>query len=247
MALIKCCYKNILENSTVTLSAGTEDSNYPLYRLYDRDIGKVFKPTAAVTIEVKVNQGASGNLAADRLLIPAGHNLNGMTLDMKYSDDDSGYTPAVAQWVQAGSGLIEKNWTSGTHRYWKFIITTPASIPQIPEIFLTQTYTWERNPSRPIGSVAPRYNVERDEDAGGHARFLVHGDPRRYRSYPETRAKSAQRVNIEAFYNEWAGSKPFFLCDHEGNWIYGELLNFDISEQGSDLFPFSFEFLEILP
>ena len=149
--MIKCAYKNILESSAVSLAAGTEDSVYPLYRLYDRDIGRIFKTTAAETIEVKVDQGPTGNLAADRLLIPSGHNLDGMALDIKYSDNDADYYDATTQWGQPGTGLINKSWDSATHRYWKFIMTSPVAVPEMPELFLTQTYAWEKDPARPAG------------------------------------------------------------------------------------------------
>lgn len=41
MANITFVYDNILESGTVTVTS--EDSDYPAYRLYDRDIGKLFK------------------------------------------------------------------------------------------------------------------------------------------------------------------------------------------------------------
>jgi len=59
MSNIKTCVKNILESGAVSLSAGTADSSYPLYRLYDRDIGKMFKITSAATLEVKIEQPAN--------------------------------------------------------------------------------------------------------------------------------------------------------------------------------------------
>ena len=244
---MKCCYKNILETSTVSLVTGTQDSAYPLYRLYDRNIGKMFKTTAAVTVTILIDQGASNNLAADRLLIPSGHNLSGMTLDIKWSDNGSAYTAAVAQWVGV-AGDINKSWTSITHRYWQFIITSPASIPQIPELFLTQTYTWERVPSRPTGAFDPVMNVEKKITAGGSPRFCVYGNPRRQRVYPMTRAGETQKNNILALNDAWAGSKPFWLEDHNGVMIYGYLRNpIDIKEIAYQQYPFVFDFEEILP
>jgi hypothetical protein len=247
MSLLKCCYKNILESSTVSLAAGTEDSSYPLYRLYDRNIGRLFKPSAAETIEIKIDQGASGAIAADRLLIPAGHNLDGMTLDIKYSDNDADYTNAVDQWVQSGGGLIDKSWTSITKRYWKFIITAPASIPQIAELFLTQTYEWERNPSRPAGPFDSQFNIERIESSGGQVQYLVKGDPKKRRVYHVPRCGETQKGNILGLNNTWAGAKPFFLCDHEGVWLFGELLKeINIKEEAYGKYSFDFEFLEVV-
>lgn len=245
---IKTCYKNILETGTVSLTAGTADTAYPLYRIYDRNIGRVFKTTSAVTTEVKVDQGASGNLAIDRLLIPSGHNLNGMTLDILYSDNDTDYYPAVTQWVQSGSGLIDKAWTSISKRYWRFKITTPASIPQITELFLSPTYEFERGDDRPGGPFDPIFNIERDESFGGQVRFLIKGDPRKQRVYRFEVVKETQKTNMSTLNDAWAGSKPFYLYDHEGIWIFGEMRTpLGLKEIGYQVYSFEFDFLEVLP
>jgi len=246
--MIKCAYKNILESSTVTLSAGTEDSGYPLWRIYDRDIGRIFKTAAAETIEVKVDQGPTGNLAVDRLLIPAGHNLDGMTLDIKYSDNDADYYDAATQWNQPGTGLINKSWDSATHRYWKFFIVNPSAVPEIPEIFLTQTYEWEKDPARPAGPFEEVFNVEASQTAGGADRFLVHGDPKRQRLYHLPRCGETQKDNIMALFDGWGGSAPFWLEDHEGTWIYGRLRGpLNLREIAYQAYSFDFNFLEVLP
>lgn len=44
--MIKCAGLNILETSAVGLAAGVEDAVYPLYRLYDRDAGRIFRAEA---------------------------------------------------------------------------------------------------------------------------------------------------------------------------------------------------------
>jgi hypothetical protein len=245
--MIKTAHANLLETSTVTLSAGGEDAAYPLWRLYDRNIGRVFKPTAAETMEVKADQGAGGFQAVDGLLVPAGHNLDGMTLDVKHSDDDLAYTPAVTQWVQSGSGLIEKSWNPATKRYWKFIVTSPATVPELAELFLTSTYSWPRNPSRPTGALEKVFNVTNDVTASGQDRFLEHGDPKHQRSYAMPRCGEAQKDAITSLYDAWAGRKPFWLYDHEGNWIYGKLTApLDLRELAYQSYGFKFEFLEVL-
>lgn len=245
MALLKLRYKNILETSTVSLSAGVEDENYPLARLYDRGIAKFFSPSSAVTTEVKIDQGASP-LPIDSMMIPSGHNLAGMTLAIKHSTDDISYSAAVVQWT-GEAGNVNKEWSSLTKRYWKFIITSPASVPQIAELFLAATYTWERNPSRASGAFDPIFNVERKVSASGAVRRVVHGSLRRQRNYVVPLAGSTQRTSIEAFNTVWAGYKPFWICDHESAWIWGELLErLDLREAQATNYPFQFQFLECL-
>src|SRR4030042_6311262 len=95
--LIKLLYRNILESGTVTVTS--EDTAYPKYRLYDRDIGKLSKKTAQSLLLYgsghlygtgkKYGQGSSHVISVDqgsvsyeidRLIIPAGHNLNTMII-----------------------------------------------------------------------------------------------------------------------------------------------------------------------
>ena len=245
--MIITAHSNILESSTVSLEAGTEDPSFPLYRLCDRNIGRMFRSTLAETIEIKVDQGASGNKAIDRLLIPSGHNLSGMTLDIKYSDDDVSYSPAAAQW--AGTpGIIDKSWAPATHRYWKFIITSPGSIPEIPELFLSASYTWDKNPSRPAGALDKEHNVSNALTASGQDRFLVHGSPKLRRDYRVPRCGESQKDALLSLNDSWGGSRPFWLWDHTGQWIYGKLTApMDITEVAYQTYSLSFGFLEVLP
>lgn len=247
--MIKNAYINILESGAVTLAAGTAHASFPLYRLHDRNIGRVFKTTAAVTTEVLVDQGASGNLAVDQLLIPPGHNLDGETLDIKYSDNDSDYYEAVSQWVQSGSGLIDKSWSSITHRYWKFIVTSPSNAPEIPELFLTSTYEWERDASkRDSGPYDPEFNVLAEQTAAGHNRFLVRGSAKKRRRYHAPNVGETQKDNLVTMNDAWAGAVPFWLKDHEGVWIYGRLrAPIALKPVTYQRYSFDFDFVEVLP
>lgn len=247
MSNIKIAYKNILETSTVTLATGTENSTYPLYRIYDRLIGRIFKSTAVETITIKINQGATGNIAIDRLIIPAGHNLNGMTLDIKYSDNDSDYYATITQWVQGDALLIDKSWVSSTHRYWKFIITSPAVIPEIPELFLTQTYEFEKNPIQKVEGLETQHNFINEVTASGADRFITTGAGKKKRAYRIELANATQKANIIEFNNSYAGIKPFWLYDHESAWIYGKLEKpLDLATHGASNFDFDFNFKEVI-
>lgn len=244
---MKCCYKNILETSTVTVSLGTADASYPVYRLWDRDISDMFKITAAETMEIKIDQGVAP-LPIDRLLIPSGHNFAGMTIDLLASDTDSGYAAALTQWTGA-AGLINKPLAAPiTKRWLKYKITSPGVIPYFAELFLGSTYTWEKAPSRPTGPLEPITNVETRLMADGKPMFCVHGSPRRQRVYPMTRPSEAQKDNILALNDAWAGSKPFWLEDHLGAWIYGYLRKpIELKEIAYQRYVFVFDFEEILP
>ena len=247
MPLVKTAYLNILEAASVSLAAGAADSDFPLARLYDRDIGRLFKTTAAVTTEVLADQGASP-VAVDRLLIPSGHNLDGETLDILWSTDDISYTPAVSQWVQSGSGLINKSWAALTKRYWKFKVTSPSAAPEIAELFLTSSYEWPRNPTRPAGMLDPEHNVTHGVTAAGNDRFLKHGSSKRRRSYRLPSIGEAQKDAMLLLSAGWDGSKPFWMYDHEGAWIFGRLASeISLEEVAYQTYRAQFNFMEVLP
>lgn len=242
---MECCYKNILETSTVSLSAGAEDQSFPLYRIYDRDIGKIFRAGSAATLEIKIDQSASP-IPADRFLLPAGHNLDGMNLKLRHSDDDVSYTDAIPEWIQQGNGLINKSWASLTKRLWKFIIAGPASAPEAAEIFISETYTWEGLWPQPSGLCEDIFNAEHDQTASGLDRFLIHGGPKRQRVY-KVRAGTAQKNNMLALYSACQGSKPFWFRDHEGEWIYGRLRSpLNLLKEDFDKYSFVFDFEEVI-
>jgi hypothetical protein len=248
MSTVRTAHLNILESSTVSLSLGSADPDFPLARLSDRNIGRPFKAAAAETLEIKADQGGTAPyLSLDMLIIPPGHNLDTMTLDIMHSDDDVLYTPAVSQWVQSGSGLIIKEWASLTKRYWKFIITSPSLAPEFAELFLTSAVSWIKNPSRPAGRLDSLFNVTHAVTASGHDRFLSHGKPKRRLSYSLPAIGESQKDALVALNDSWAGIRPFWVKDHEANWIYGRLTEpLQIKEEGFQRYSANFEFLEVL-
>lgn len=245
--MIKTAWMNALETSTVSLSAGTEDSGFPFYRLYDRNTGRSFRSTTAETIEIKIDQGGTAApKPIDRLIIPSGHSLEGMTLDIKHSDDDAVYTPAVTQWTATGS-LITKSWSAIARRYWKFIITSPTSVPGLAELFLTSTYEWDKEPASPAWPSEKEFNVEHALTSGGQNRFLIHGEPKRRRAFHIERLSTTQRDEISALSDGLNGALPFWLLDHEDEWIYGRLASpIKLVEIAYQTYSFDFDFLEVL-
>jgi hypothetical protein len=245
--MIKNAYINILETSSVSLSTGSASTSYPLYRIYDRDIGRLFKAGSSATLEILINQGTAGTVV-DRMLIPPGHNLIGMALSLQNSTNGSTFA-TVYSCTQADTALINATFATDIRQYWRLVITSPATAPQIPELFLTRDYTWESDPHLySVGSLDNIFNVENDIAAGGQDRFMVFGNPKKQRNYKVVGADSTQETNIQTFNNAWAGCKPFWLFDHNSQWIYGKLvspLNLKIDDM--NIYRFDFNFLEVLP
>lgn len=253
MSTIITLTKNALDeaNVTVSLSSGAEDADFPLYRIYDRDIGKLFKSSdEGVNLIVNVDQSNSP-IEVDRLIIPAGHTLNGFDCELEGADSDSSGTSwtSLVSWTQGDADIISKSFTPSTYDYLQFTIdavSSGAPVRSFSELYIPPSYTWERNPTLPA-EIETMFNVERNSDASGVSRFLERGDPKRRRSYQIVGITTAQRTNLEALNADWAGKKPFYLIDHEGITIFGELIAPIVIVKNDITYSAGFEFLEVLP
>ena len=215
---MKILYENILESGTVTVSS--EDSNFPKYRLYDKDISQLFKFTSTDTSWIKADAGSAVNI--DTLIIPEGHNLAGLSCALKYSDDDTTYNTIDS--FTAGSGLISREFSSAQHRYWKFEITNPGKVVYMAELFLGKSVILTRKPSRTSEYLPHVKNILRLEHLSGRVTFLRKGKPRRRYNYTFRFAKPElydQFINLEEKLYAVPG---FWLLDHLGNWVWVELL-----------------------
>jgi hypothetical protein len=244
MAKIITYPKNILEDNTVTVTP-VENASFPAYRLYDRILGRLFKFSAADNPSiVHVDQGATGNIAIDSVIIPAGHNLDGLTITMQFSTDNIAWSTAKS-WAQSGAGAICESFGTATKRYWRMSIASPAAAVEMGELFFTQSYTWARNPVSLDRKMSTKYNVERLMDRSGHPRYIEHGTEKRYRAYFLEKITGSHRTEIESVDDVWAGKNPFWMKDTDGDLMFGELISpIDFSRSGS-FADSPFEFLEI--
>lgn len=246
MANIALAYNNLLIASTVSLASGTAEAEFPLYRLYDSDIGKLFIETAADSLKVIVDQGATGQAYASQLLIPYGHNLNGETCYVQHCDDNSSWVTRDT-WVQGNNAQIERSWATTLDRYWRFYIYAPANPLRMGELYIGPIYEFTKNPVFPKGKYEYVFNVENKVTSAGRDRFIEYGSVKRQRNY-SIRCDAVQAINIEYLYNNWwAGMRPLWLRDDTGMWIYGKFvseLNLTEDEFG---FEMEINFLEVLP
>lgn len=244
---VKIVYRNILENSTIAVT--TENASFPKYRLYDRDIGKLFKGTAfASPFAIVLDQGAVTSYQVDRLLIPVGHNFNGLACSLRYSTDNfvSDDHEAIG-WTQGDALLIDKTFTAQTKRYWKLNITAPATIVELPEMFLGKSYTFLMNPL--VGArQGRRRNVQTDETRSGNDRDVKFGELRRFRSYDFKDIDSSQETELEAMETLCEGIKPIWLEDHLGNVFFAKILTEeDVGyDQDDPLYSRTMQFTEVL-
>ena len=245
MSNIKTAYRNILENSTVTVT--TENASFPKYRLYDRDIGKFFKGTAfASPFGIVANQGAT-IYEVDRLIIPVGHNLNGLACKLQYSTTGAwgGEEVDALSWTQGDALIIDKTFTAATKQYWRLIVTAPATIVELTEMFLSRVYTFERNPS--YGSkVGKKKNIIRDQTQSGRTRRIKLGEPKLSVNY-DLLVLTTQKTSFEAWDSATEGTKFFYVWDEGGVLYFMELMNdLEFAYRANGVWNISMELLEVL-
>jgi len=244
---VEVCYRNILETGTVAVTS--ENASFPAYRLYDRDIGKLFKGNSTpANFYITIDQGAVTSYEIDRLLIPAGHNLTGLAIKVQYSTDNfSGDTNDAASWTQSGSGLIDKSFTAQTKRYWRLNIAAPGSAPELAEMFLTKQYTFQRNPNYGLREKPYQKNIVRNETKSGRVRKIKNGEPRRSRAYALTRITAAQRADLESWESVLDSIKNFYIEDVNGTLFFAELIDdLEFSMEHEGRFGVSMNILEVL-
>jgi len=242
---VKIVYRNILENSTIAVT--TENTSFPKYRLCDRDIGKLFKGTAfANPFSIMVNQGATLIYEVNRLLIPVGHNFNGLALALYYSTNAVDWYLSVS-WTQADALLIDKTFTAQTKQYWQLNIYAPATIVELPEMFLGKSYTFLMNPL--LGArQGRRRNVQSDETRSGIDRDVKFGELRRFRNYELKDMDQSQETELEAMETLCEGVKPIWLEDHLGNVFFAKILSEEDAGYDMDdpLYSRTMQFREVL-
>lgn len=171
-----------------------------------------------------------------------GEEVSGTMENLEYR----AWTTSV-RWTQSDSLQIEQSFTAATKRYWQFKVGTPSSAIYFHELFLAKSYEWTRNPESMNRDMYPVYNIQRLEDAGGRPRYIEMGDKREYRGYKLYFFRDTHKTALEALNTAFAGKKPFYMKDTDGNLLYGELQSSLEYSRSGDNMSADFNFLEVLP
>jgi len=246
MANVILYYGNLLETSTVSVS--NENTSFPKYRLYDRDIGKLFKGSTNPTNYIILIDQVANMHGVSGLIIPAGHNLNGRLCTLQYSTDAfAADINTMVEWTQSGSGLIHKSFANTEKRYWRLVITGTDTLPELAEFFLyTYWYTFVQNVAYEFQEKKHR-NVSRRETGSGKLRTKKYGEARRYRNYKVNFFLAAQKTAFEDWETRCEGFKSIYVSDYNGDLIFMEILNEITFVPASDsLWSTELELMEVL-
>ena len=169
---------------------------------------------------------------------------------MRYSTDNFGSDDHEAiGWTKGDALIIDKEFTAQAKQYWKLNVTAPATIVEMPEMFLTKSYTFQRNPNYGLAEGDDK-NIEDVDSQSGRWRGVKLGEYKRYRRYELTKIQSAQKTDFQTWDRHCEGIKALYLEDHEGDLFFTRLLNkrllFAMTSEGRWATDGAIEFLEVV-
>lgn len=205
--------------AAITVS-GTADTDFPEDNLIDDRAGTLFKWSGDLTNPtIDIDLGVGFVTGIDRLIIPANHNIESITVN---EDTDSGYgsmdelnaaDASIAAGVLYDSGTFD---TASTQRYIRIIITGGPETYYLPQIILTTIQTFDVGPVLADAPDGKRDNVTRLVQKTGISPTVQNGPQQRYLEYkyenPLSNAgSSTDLTDMEAFVAAVGMSRPFWV------------------------------------
>ncbi len=222
--------RNILETSTITVTG--EAIGLGKERLSDRDKVLLYQDSAIMNPRRITAVQIGTPKTFDTWIVPEGHNLSGLTLDMETSPDGVG-SWTIRDTVVASSARILRAIPGGPYATVgaRLTINNPVSVPQLPELMFSLKYELPVGPS--IGGLVAgdTAGIARHVSQGGHVWKTRRYGPLWQAAYALDDLTVPQRDALLAFYEELAsGAKPFYLTDHDETvtrwveWVESEAL-----------------------
>jgi hypothetical protein len=133
-----CFLHAAADAGAANLTSSHPDSDYPVDNLIDyRPSSLCIFASSGANRAIMLDRGAAGLESIDRMIIPAGHNLDGANWWLQ--SDPTGSWPGTPRANgTAGTGLIDASFTGSTDRHWRLLIGTSGQW-EIGQWYLTRT------------------------------------------------------------------------------------------------------------
>lgn len=199
--------------ATLTLGAASTDAAHPLDYLRDNRSATYWKAAASVADGFfRWDRGAGTLPTLNRLIIPAGHNLEGRLRVLMDGASDYSSTTSCLEMTDADAGhQIDLPFTTdGTERYMQFDWQT-AGIYEIPQLILTATFepTTGFQPDNLVDEYVSN-DVAFRQPSGAEARLALGPQQRRF-EVEYHRLSGTELGSMEAFIANVGTSKPFWV------------------------------------
>jgi hypothetical protein len=210
---------NVLAPPSVVTTTGAA-AGFPNRRLYDGDIGLLWRDSAAGTRDITVDGGFARTI--DTVILGAGHTLAGLTVTVLSGATAGGVTSRTSFTVGDPGVPHRHPFGPVTDRWWVVRVASPSLAPAIPELVLSLGTPFPSSPVLRGHEVGQRSQVIDLESYGGYEWNLVRGPVRWTASYPLLQMTPAERDTMLAAHRALdGGARACYLTDGEGvtRWV----------------------------
>ncbi len=198
--------------ANLSLGTGAADSDFPLDNLIDDRAGLLFKLSATGALELECDAGAL--VGFDRIIIPAGHNIDEECL-VEEDTANTFPTPTVLATFTPTTGvLIDEAITASTEQFLRLRIVNTTVAWEMSEVVLTTIVTLTAGPELENSTDEKEYNFTRLSYPSGVSPTIQHGAPQRsiQLEYPELGQQTASDLTkMEALIDDVDMNKPFWV------------------------------------
>lgn len=174
------------------------DSDHPLdFLIDDRTTTKMKFATAETDHYIDFDFGADHAEGIDSIIIPVGHSLDGIALDLLA---ENSFPPTESQVTNtpSGDGVIRLAFSEVTRRYWRLEMNTIGA-HELPQIILSRLTQFDAGPNMRRALDSFRHSFQRFEQPSGITPTIEQGVRRRLMEIIFERVQGEDLSNIE----EW--------------------------------------------
>ncbi len=206
------------------LSANSENINYPLTNLFDSRLSRYYRTdTGTTTATIVFDAGAAVTVNSISL---AGHNISSgvTTLDFEGNATDSWGAPSVSETLTYSAGVINKDFTGGSFRYWRLNIIDAGNT----DTFIKLGRAYGSNAySTPVISWEVSHSYQSDTEKNRNPVGVTYGDIRIKSNlisvkWPKILTATDKPALITAF-DQVDISKPLFVTFDDSVSLLGTL------------------------
>jgi len=198
--------------SAITVS-DTADTDFPVDNLIDDRSSTLFKWSASVTDPtIDVDLGSDFVTGLDRLIIPANHNIETLTI---FEDDNAGFTSATTllatTTLPTPGVLIDLAFAASSERHIRIEITGSDTY-FLSQLYLTTLVTFVVGPHLKNALDSHKANVTRLLQPTGISLTVQNGPDQRVLTYPyEFALTGSDLENMEAMIQGVGMVRPFYV------------------------------------
>ena len=212
---MRLMWDNEIDN--MTISAVTENANYPAENVADQRLSKIYRSTDDAAEWILFDAGVGNTINPTAVLIAAHNITDGATIKIQGNATDSWGGPTVDETITHNSDTMVLFFTGSALRYWRLYIddsSNPDTYLKIGRVFLG-TYLAlppiEPSPNLPLQSTTSiSQSIAGQAYANKRKVYRVPGF-----IYPLV--MDAERQSLETMFRAVEGAKPVFLIVWENN------------------------------